>query len=127
MNYIIMIAVVVALALADWITGFIKGFVLGTISSEVMRVGGAKKLLEIVVMLVGIGLDVAVRQLVTYYPHSEALAGIVGMVCALSVFLYITLMELISILENYAACFPEAQWAIRLTKKLKNIDSANND
>lgn len=126
MNYIIMIAVVVALAMADWITGFIKSFVLGNVSSEVMRTGGAKKLLEIVVMLVGIGLDIAIKELTTYYPHSEALAGIVGMVCALAIFLYITLMELISILENYAAVFPEAQWAIKLTKKLKNIDSADD-
>jgi phage-related holin len=122
MKYFIMLGIVVAVALADWLTGFIKAYVQGNVSSKIMRTGGMKKLAEIVVMLVGIVLDIGVNKLSTYYPQSDRLASIIGIVCAVVIFSYIVLMEVISILENYAAIFPEAAWAVTLTKKLKNID-----
>jgi phage-related holin len=122
MKYFIMLGIVVAVALADWLTGFIKAYVQGNVSSKIMRTGGMKKLAEIVVMLVGIVLDIGVNKLSTYYPQSDRLASIIGIVCAVVIFSYIVLMEVISILENYAAIFPEAAWAVTLSKKLKNID-----
>jgi len=38
------------------------------------------------------------------------------------VFIYIAIMEFVSVLENYAAINPEAAWVVKVTKKLKNIE-----
>lgn len=127
MNYIIMLGVVVILALFDWVTGFIKAYVLGSVSSKAMRTGGVKKLAEVVVMLMGIVIDYSVNLLSVYYDQSKELAAMIGIVCALAIFAYIVVMEVVSILENYAAVFPEAAWALKLTQKLKNIDGLSED
>lgn len=126
MNYIIMLGIVILLALFDWVTGFIKAYVLGNVSSKTMRAGGLKKLAEIVVMMMGIVLDYGINLLAQYYEQAPELASILGIICALAIFAYIVIMEVVSILENYAAVFPEASWALKLTKKLKNIDSTED-
>ncbi|MBR3421551.1 MAG: phage holin family protein, partial [Ruminococcus sp.] len=46
MQYIIMLAIVLGLALVDFIFGFLKGYVKHNINSQKMRQGGVNKLCE---------------------------------------------------------------------------------
>lgn len=125
MQYIIMLAIVTGLAASDFITGIIKGYVTGTLSSTKMRKGGVNKLGEIIVMATACGLEIGIKQLGNYYSADE-LAKITGTVTAIGVFIYIVLMELLSILENYAEINPEAAgWITKLVKRLKSTQ--NND
>lgn len=129
MQYIIMITIVLGLALSDFITGIIKGYVTGQLSSAKMRRGGLNKVCELVVMATACGLEIGIRALGEYY-SSDVLATITGAVTAIAVFVYIVIMELISILENYAEINPEAKWITGLLKKLKNVndkEGARND
>lgn len=120
MQYIIMLAIVIGLAVSDFITGIIKGYTTGVLSSTKMRKGGINKLGEIIVMATACGLEIGIKQLGNYY-NSDELAKITGAVTAIVVFVYIVLMEIISILENYAEINPEAAgWITKLLKKLKS-------
>ena len=123
MKYIIMISIVVGLAAADFITGLLKACVKNDISSKTMRLGGIHKISEIIIMGVACGLEIGLDLLGKYYsPDGEVaqkLAAVSGMVASLLVFLYILVMELISILENYAEINPEARWAKWIVKKLR--------
>ena len=120
MQYIIMIMIVIGLALADIITGWIKAHVNDDYSSKVMRKGGLNKICEVVVMTTVCGLEIGIGYLGRYY-DSELLAGITGTVAAIAVFIYIAIMEVISILENYAEADPDAAgWITRFLKKLRN-------
>lgn len=120
MQYIIMLAIVTGLAASDFVTGIIKGYVTGTLSSTKMRKGGVNKLGEIIVMATACGLEIGIKQLGNYYSADE-LAKITGTVTAIGVFIYIVLMELLSILENYAEINPNAAgWITKLLKRLKN-------
>jgi len=122
MQYIIMLAIVLGLALSDFVTGIIKGYVTGQLSSAKMRRGGLNKVCELVVMSTACGLEVGIRALGDYY-SSDALAAITGAVTAIVVFIYIVIMELISILENYAEIDPQsAGWIRKLLKRLKNVN-----
>lgn len=127
MKYLIMLLIVVVMAVADFATGFIKANVLGTVSSKAMRTGGLKKFAEIIVMIIAIALEIALRKLGTYYSYCEQLSVLIGLVTAVMVFVYIIIMEFISILENYLAICPEAAWAERVLKKLKNVDGISAD
>lgn len=122
MQYIIMLAIVLGLAVSDFTTGMIKGYVTGTLNSTKMRRGGLNKIGELIVMATACGLEIGIRQLGQYY-HSDFLAGITGTVAAVIVFGYIVIMELISILENYAEINPQsAGWISKLLKRLKNVN-----
>lgn len=122
MQYLIMLAVVLGLAVSDFATGMIKGYVTGTLNSTKMRRGGLNKIGELIVMATACGLEIGIRQLGQYY-HSDFLAGITGTVAAVIVFGYIVIMELISILENYAEINPQsAGWISKLLKRLKNVN-----
>lgn len=121
MQYIIMLTIVLGLALSDFITGIIKGYVNNNISSKIMRRGGVNKLAELVIMATACGLEIGIRQLGQYY-ESDALAVITGTVAAIAVFGYIVIMELISILENYAEINSEASWVVKVLKRLKNVN-----
>lgn len=121
MQYIIMLAIVLGLALSDFVTGIIKGYVTGQLSSSKMRRGGVNKLAELVVMATACGLEIGIQQLGRYY-ESDVLASITGTVAAVLVFGYIVIMELISILENYAEINSEAAWVVKLLKRLKNVN-----
>lgn len=122
MQYIIMLAIVLGLALSDFITGIIKGYVNNNISSKIMRRGGVNKLAELVIMATACGLEIGIRALGEYYA-SDTLAVITGAVTAIAVFVYIVIMELISILENYAEIDPQsAGWIHKLLKRLKNVN-----
>ena len=120
MQYIIMITIVLGLALADIITGWIKAHVNDDYSSKVMRKGGLNKICELVVMTTACGLEIGIGYLGRYY-NADILAGITGTVAAVAVFAYITVMEIISILENYGSADPNAAgWVKKLLKKLRN-------
>ncbi len=119
MQYIIMILVVIGLAISDYITGIIKAYCTSSLCSSKMRKGGLNKLCEILVMLTACGLDIGIHELGRYY-QSDKLADIAGAVTAVMVFTYITVMEVVSIFENYAEINPDAQWALRIIRRLKN-------
>ena len=122
MQYIIMLAIVLGLALSDFVTGIIKGYVTGQLSSSKMRRGGLNKVCELLIMSTACGLEIGIRALGEYYA-SDTLAVITGAVTAIAVFVYIVIMELISILENYAEIDPQsAGWIHKLLKRLKNVN-----
>lgn len=121
MKYIIMLLIVIGLAGADFLTGFCKAYILDIIDSSKMRKGGVNKLCEIVVMGTVIGLNIGFDYLGKYY-DSKQLTDIAGICTAIGVFAYIVLMELVSILENYAAVKPEAAWIRPILRRLKHID-----
>lgn len=115
MQYIIMLLIVIGLAVADYLTGIIKAYCKNDISSSKMRKGGLNKLGEIIVMTSACGLDIGINALGKYYEAAE-LSAIAGTVTAVLVFVYITVMEVVSIFENYAEINPDAQWALRIIK-----------
>lgn len=118
MKYVIMLAIVVGLALADFVTGIIKAAIKRDISSQKMRVGGLHKIMEILVMATACGLEIGIAELGKYY-QAPQLAEVAGAFAAGAVFTYILAMEIISILENYVEANPEAKWAAGVVKKLR--------
>lgn len=124
MQYIIMIMIVLGLSVADYLTGIIKAYCKNDICSSKMRKGGLNKLGEIIVMTSACGLDIGINALGKYYEAAE-LSAIAGTVTAVLVFVYITVMEVVSIFENYAEINPDAQWALRIIRKLKNFKEDN--
>ena len=123
MQYIIMLTIVLGMAVTDFLTGIIKGYVNNDLSSAKMRKGGLNKIAEILVMACSCGLEIGIKKLGNYY-SAESLAKIPGAVTAVLVFGYIVIMEIISILENYAEINREAAWVRSLLSRLKNV---NND
>lgn len=121
MKYIIMILIIIGLAIADYLTGLIKAYCNNDICSSRMRKGGFNKLSEIIVMTSACGLDIGINALGIYY-GADKLSEIAGAVTAFAVFSYIALMEIVSIFENYAEINPEAQWALKIVKRLKNFN-----
>lgn len=119
MQYIIMVLIVIGLAVADFLTGFIKAYCTDSVQSAKMRKGGLNKLGEIVVMTAACGLDIGINALGKYYEASQ-LSAIAGKITATAVFIYITVMEVISLFENYAEINPNAQWALKIIRRLKN-------
>lgn len=122
MKYIIMFLIVLGLAFADFVTGYIKAKCADKVSSKALRIGGLHKIAELVIMGTAIGLTVGLDMLGRYY-NDTRLTDIAGVFTALSVFGYISVMELISILENFAEIMPQARWARKILKRLKNYES----
>ena len=121
MQYVIMMIIVAWLAIADFITGMIKAYITGTLSSSKMRKGGVNKVGELIVMTTGCGLEAGIKALGRYYDTSQELAALTGTITAILVFSYIVVMEVISILENFAEINPDsAGWITKLLKRLKN-------
>lgn len=118
MKYVIMLAITVGLALADFVTGIIKAAINHDISSQKMRIGGLHKVMELLVMTTACGLEIGIGELGKYYQSPE-LAEVAGAFAAGAVFIYILAMEIISILENYVEANPEAKWAAGVVKKLR--------
>ena len=77
-------------------------------------------------MACAIGLQIGLNYIGRYY-DCEQLAGITGVVSALSVFCYLTVQEFISILENYCESNPDASSAKRLVKKLKKFNDDDEE
>lgn len=121
MQYIIMLTVVLGLAISDFITGIIKGYVKNDLNSTKMRKGGLNKVGEIIVMATACGLEIGIHKLGQYYSASE-LAKVTGAITAFAVFGYIVIMEIISILENYAEINSQAEWVVKILKRLKNVN-----
>lgn len=119
MRYIIMFLIVLGLAFADFVTGYIKAKCADKISSKAMRIGGLHKIAELVIMAAAIGLTVGLDMLGRYYSDTR-LTDIAGMFTALSVFAYIVLMEILSILENFAEIMPDNPLSKKIIKRLKN-------
>ena len=136
MKYLIMLTIVIGLALSDFLTGIIKAYKNHDLSSTKMREGGLNKIGEIIVMATVCGLEIGINLLGKYYQAEAAesdnvivqrLAGIAGAVAAGGVFVYIVIMELISMLENYAETNKDAVWARRLIKRLRVFASKTVD
>ena len=129
MQYIIMIAIVLGLALVDFIFGFLKGYVKRNISSSKMRQGGVNKLCELLIMLTACGLEIGIQALGKYYSSGslEMFTNIMGVLAALAVCGYITIMEIVSILENYAEINRNAKWVKKVLKFLKVVESNEED
>lgn len=126
MQYIIMLLIVIGLATADFLTGLIKAYVKNNLSSTKMRKGGLNKLSEIIVMTSACGLDIGIKALGAYYQAAE-LSAVAGKITAVAVFIYITVMEVVSLFENYAEINPDAQWALAIVKNLKTVKSNKED
>ena len=127
MQYVIMMIVVAWLAIADFLTGMFKAYVTGTLNSSKMRKGGINKIGELVVMTTACGLEAGINALSRYYDISKELAAITGTVTAILIFTYITVMEMISILENFAAINPNASgWVTKLLNHLKDREEKSN-
>ena len=126
MQYIIMFLIVLGLAFADFVTGYIKARCKDEVSSKALRIGGLHKISELTVMAAAIGLTVGLDALGRYYDDTR-LASLAGLFTALSVFVYITAMELISIVENFAAVTPEAAWARKILKRMKNYETEGEE
>ena len=123
MQYIIMITVVLGLAIADFVTGIIKAYITRKLSSSKMRKGGLNKIAEIIIMTATCWLEIGIKALGRYYGDKpEKLTQIAGTIAAIAVFGYIALMEMLSMLENYCVINPNALWAKRIVKRLKNIE-----
>lgn len=118
LQYLIMILIVVGMALSDIITGWIKACVVDRPRSKKMRIGGLNKLAEITIMLTACGCEIGIEKLGKYYDGPE-LAAIAGGITAISVFIYIVVMEIISILENYAEINPNAKWPKKFIEKFR--------
>lgn len=129
MQYVIMLAIVLGLALVDFIFGFLKGYVKRNISSSKMRQGGVNKLCELLIMFTACGLEIGIQALGQYYASGSLVifTKIMGVLAALAVCGYITLMEIVSILENYAEINPNAKWVRRILKFLKVVESNEED
>lgn len=126
MQYIIMFLIVLGLAFADFVTGYIKARCKDEISSKALRIGGLHKVSELTVMAAAIGLTVGLDMLGRYYDDTR-LASLAGLFTAVSVFVYITAMELISIVENFAEITPEAAWARKIIARLKKYEGGTDD
>ena len=126
MQYIIMLTIVLGMAVTDFLTGIIKGYVNNDLSSAKMRKGGLNKIAEMLVMACSCGLEIGIKLLGRYY-SAESLAKITGTVTAIIVFGYIVIMEIISILENYAEINKQAAWVRSLLKRLKTVKEESND
>lgn len=127
MQYVIMMIIVTWLAIADFVTGMIKAYVTGTLNSTKMRKGGINKVGELVVMTTACGLEAGINQLSQYYDISKELASITGTATAIIIFTYITIMEVVSILENFAEINPDASmWINKLLKHLKEHEEKHD-
>lgn len=126
MKFIIMILIVLLLATTDFITGIIKGYTKNKLQSRLMRVGGLHKLSEIIIMSATCGFEVLINKLGAYYDN-PMITQITGIFASIVVFGYIALMEIISILENFAEINPDAKWVKGLVKKLKNVNDNKGD
>lgn len=125
MQYIIILGIIIFLAIADFITGIIKAYVNNNISSSKMRKGGLNKLATIIVQTVSIGLEIGLNFIGKYYGHAD-FTNVLGKFTVISVFTYIVIMEIISLLENYIAINPNAKWANGIIKRLKDYESEEN-
>ena len=121
-----MLLIVVGLAISDWLTGNIKAHIKNDYKSSVMRAGLLHKASELLIMITACGFELGIEELGKYYENSE-ISEMTGLITAGFIFVYIVFMEIISIFENYAEINPQAQWATRIIKKLRNSRENDNN
>ena len=121
-----MILIIVGLAVSDWLTGNIKAHIKNDYKSSVMRAGLLHKASELLIMITSCGFEFGIEELGKYYENSE-IGEMTGLITAGFIFIYIVFMEIISIFENYAEINPQAQWATRIIKKLRNNKENDNN
>ena len=126
MRYLIMMLLVIMLALSDIVTGVIKAYVTDRPRSRKLRIGGAHKAAEITIMVTSIGLEIGIERLGMYY-DAQNLGELVGAFAAISVFAVIALMEVVSILENYAEINPDAAWVKVILKRIKTKEENSDE
>ena len=100
------IAVTCIFIVFDVITGVLQAFINGTFKSKIMRQGGLHKIALLVTMAFGVALDYSqtLVELGFTFPCLKTIAG------------YISLMEIMSVIENINLAFPNA-----LPKSLINL------
>lgn len=125
-KYLIMILIVVGLAVSDWLTGNIKAHIKNDYKSSVMRAGLLHKASELLIMATACGFELGIEQLSKFYKSAE-IGEITGVITAGFIFIYIVLMELVSIFENYAEINPQAVWVKKFVKKLRNSETHNQE
>lgn len=126
MQYMIMILIIVGLAVSDWLTGNIKAHIKNDYKSSIMRKGLLHKASELLIMITACGFEFGIEKLSQQY-ENEIFAEITGIITAGFIFVYIVFMEIISIFENYAEINPQAQWATKIIKKLRNSRENDNN
>lgn len=126
MQYIIMFIIIVGLSLSDILTGWIKAHVTNDYKSLIMRKGLYRKAAEWLIMATASGLEIGLKMIGQYY-HSEQLANFAGAVTAVSIFVYISVMEVISILENFGEINPEMSWIKPILKKLGKFSDSDKE
>lgn len=101
-----MVLVALIFTTFDIVTGLVASWVTGTFKSSVMREGGKHKLLLLMAIIFGVLLDAAqaLVDLGFYIPATTAICS------------YITLMEIMSCVENINKGFPNA-----LPKLVRNM------
>ncbi|MCM1508636.1 MAG: phage holin family protein [Ruminococcus flavefaciens] len=119
MKYIIMLLMVVSLAMADFLTDCIKDYILndGLSISRILN-GSLKKFAEIIIMATACDFEYGLGKLGQYYDSPE-IAQLAEFITAMGVFACIAIMEIISILENYAEINPKARWVKKFRDKDK--------
>ena len=126
MQYLIMFLIIVGLSLSDILTGWIKAHVTNDYKSLIMRKGLYRKAAEWLIMATASGLEIGLKMIGQYY-HSEQLANFAGAVTAVSIFVYISVMEVISILENFGEINPEMSWIKPILKKLGKFSDSDKE
>jgi phage-related holin len=126
MQYLIMFIIVVGLSLSDILTGWMKAHATNDYKSGTMRKGLYRKAAEWLIMLTASGLEIGLKMLGQYY-QSEQLADFAGAVTAISIFVYISVMEVISILENFGEINPEMSWIKPILQKLGKFSDSDKE
>ena len=92
------IVVALIFIIFDIVTGVLQALINGTFESRKMREGGLRKLCLLIVIAFGVTLDYSqtLVELGFEFPCLKTIAG------------YITLMEIMSIVENINLAFPDA-------------------
>ena len=121
MVHLVMIAIVIGLAACDFVTGWAKAFIAKNVKSDEMRKGGVRKLAEVVIMVTACGLNIGIDKLAEYSDSAGLFSDIVGAFSAFGVCAYITIMEVVSILENYVEMNPGAKWARAIAQRLGGL------
>lgn len=73
-------------------------------------------------MTTACGFEFDIEKLSQYYENA-IIGEITGLITAGFIFVYIVFMEIINIFENYAEINPQAEWAVKLIKKLRNFSN----
>ena len=115
-DLLIPLIVLIAVMVADYITGMTRAWITGTFSSRVGIRGIAKKLLYLVLVLVGMAVDYLMTAAIKKTGVEIDAYGLVGLI----VTVWLIINELISILENLAQSgVPVPAFLVKLIGRLK--------